>query len=75
MNFCHDSSWNNIISPSVGVNLDFKLWGNTKTKLNDIWMIRLQYNCMIPSIDGNISSVHSVAIGVAVKGALFKINN
>lgn len=72
MNFYHDSSCKNIITPSVGANLDFKLWNNNKTKKNDIWMIRIRYNCLMPSIDRNIITIHSVTIGVAVKGTLFK---
>lgn len=62
-------------TPSFGANLDFKLWTNKKSKRNDIWMIRLQYNCLLPFTNGNVVGIHSVAVGIAVKGALSAINN
>ena len=62
-------------TPSFGANLDFKLWTNKKTKRNDVWMIRLQYNCSLPLTNEKVVGIHSIAIGVAVKGILFSVNN
>jgi len=62
-------------TPSFGANLDFKLWTNKKTKRNDIWMIRLQYNCSLPLTNEKVVGIHSIAIGVAVNGILSLVNN
>lgn len=71
MYFSHDSGFKNLPAPSVGANFDFKLYNNKKSKHNDIWMIRLQYNCSLPFKDSNIGYVHSIMLGVAVKGTFF----
>lgn len=71
MSFSHDSNLKNILTPSVGANFDFKLWTNKKSKRNDIWMIRLRYNCSMPSVNDNVVGIHSISIGIAVKGTLF----
>ena len=71
MYFSHDTNFNNIPAPSAGTNFDFKFYKNNKSKHNDIWMIRLQYNCSLPFQDGNVSYVHSIMLVVAVKGVLF----
>ena len=71
----YNSNMKNVITPSVGANLDFKLWTNKKSKRNDIWMIRLRYNCSMSSINEKIVGIHNISIGVAVNGVLSSINN
>ena len=71
----YNSNMKNIITPSVGANLDFKLWTNKKSKRNDIWMIRLQYNCSLPLTNEKVVGIHNISIGVAVNGVLSSINN
>lgn len=71
MYFGHDSSLENLPAPSAGTNLDFKFYKNKKSKHNDIWMIRLQYNCSLPCKDETVGYVHSIMLGVAVSGLLF----
>lgn len=51
---------------SVGANFDFKIWTNKKTKRNDVWKIRLQYNCSLPLTNEKLVGIHSIAIGIAI---------
>lgn len=60
----------NLPAPSIGAVFNFKFYNNDKSKRNDIWMIRLHYNCSLPLYNGNIDTVHSIMLGIAVKGAL-----
>ncbi len=70
MYFSHDSDFKNLPAPSAGANFDFKFYSNNKSKHKDTWMMRLQYNCSLPFKDGNVGYVHSIMIGIAVKGLL-----
>ena len=66
MNFSHHLDLRNIPTPSVGANFDFEMWTNKKTKRNDVWKIRLQYNCSLPLTNEKLVGIHSIAIGIAI---------
>lgn len=66
MNFSHHLDLRNIPTPSVGANFDFKIWTNKRTKRNDVWKIRLQYNCSLPLTNERFVGIHSIAIGIAI---------
>lgn len=71
LSFGHSPDLKNIPTPSAGVSFDFKLWNNEKSKRKDVWMLRLRYDCSLPLNNGYIGAIHSLTLGVAVKGILF----
>lgn len=70
LSYGRDSGPKNIATPSVGANLDFRLWENEKSRRKDIWMIRLRYACLFPLNNGCIGTIHNITLGFAVKGVL-----